>query len=122
MKRSHAFRLAALFVLLVMLPACSVRHGDFTVLSSKLVRLSDFELSKADRVKDVEGRDVSHIIVFVPLKSNPSLDDAINDALEKADGDVMTDVVVNYWYWYIPYIYGQQGWRVRGDVVKTRRD
>jgi hypothetical protein len=101
--------------------ACVTRQGDFTILSSKLVRLSDFDLSGAERVKNVEGRDVSHIIILFPTKANPSLEDALNDALEKGGGDVMTDATVHSWSWYIPYIYGQAGWKVRGDVVRTRR-
>lgn len=41
--------------------------------------------------------------------------------LQKGGGDVMTDAVVTSWFWYIPYVYGQAGWEVKGDVVKTRR-
>lgn len=107
---------------LLLLPGCVVRQGDFTVLSNKLVRFSDFELSRADRVKNVEGRDVAHIIILIPTKANPNLEDAIDDALDKGDGDIMTDAVVHSWSWYIPYIYGQTGWKVEGDVVKTREN
>ena len=81
----------------------------------------DFDLDKADRVKNVKGVDRSHIIFLYDTKANPNLSDALNDAFRKADGDVMTDVTVTYWRWYIPLIYGQRGWTVEGDVVKTRR-
>jgi hypothetical protein len=107
---------------LVVLPSCTVRHGDFTVLSDKLVRTSDFDLSKADRVRGVTGRDVAHIYVFIPTKAQVTLKDALDDALRKGHGDVMTDAVVTYWGWYIPYIYGETGWEVTGDVIKTRRE
>jgi hypothetical protein len=106
---------------LVVLPSCSVRHGDFTVLSDKLVRTSDFDLSKADRVRGVTGQDVAHIYVLIPTKLQPTLKGALDDALRKGDGDVMTDAVVTFWSWYIPYTYGETGWEVTGDVVKTRR-
>ena len=43
-----------------------------------------------------------------------------NDAFEKGDGDVMTDAVVRYGWFYIPLIYGKAAWKVKGDVVKTR--
>ena len=65
---------------------------------------------------------MAHIIVFIPTKGNVTLEAAIDDALRKGQGDVMTDAVVHYWTWYIPYIYGQTGWEVVGDVVKTRRN
>ena len=111
--------LLAILTTTIAATGCVVRHGDFTVLSSKLVRLSEIELSQEDRVKNVEGRDVGHILIFIPTKQ-PTLEDAINNALEKADGDLMTDAVVHSWSWYIPYVYGQAGWKVKGDVVKTR--
>ena len=114
----------ALFLAAALLPlsGCVIRHGDFSVLSNKLFRTADFELSKADRRRDVRGSDVMHIIVFIPTKGNVTLEAAIDDALRKGRGDVMTDAVVHYWSWYIPYIYGQTGWEVVGDVVKTRRN
>ena len=115
-------RQAIVAVMLLVSTGCVIRHGDFTVLSNKLVRLSNFELSKADRERGVEGRDVAHIICIIPTKMQITLDAAIDDALSKGDGDVLTDAVVHQWGWYIPYIYGQFGWSIVGDVVKTRRN
>jgi len=99
---------------------CTVRHGDFSVLSNKLIRTSDFELDKADRVKGISGKDVQHIVLFIHFGSAPTLEGALDDALEKGGGDVMTDAVVKWYWWWIPYIYGQSAWVVKGDVVKTR--
>jgi hypothetical protein len=99
-----------------------MRHGDFTVLSKKMVRLSDFQLDNGKTIRKVVGEDVQHIILFIPTSSEPTLDGAMDDAFGKADGDVMTDAVIESWGWYIPYIYGQRGWRVTGDVVKTRKN
>ena len=41
-------------------------QGNFPVLSDKLVRTTEFELSKADRVRNVKGTDLAHVIVFIP--------------------------------------------------------
>lgn len=111
---------AALVVLLV--TGCVARQGDFTVLSDKLVDTKDFDLSTAKKVDHVTGEDKTRIIVFIPTKANPSLEGAIDDALEKGGGDVLTDATVYSFGWYIPYIYGESGWRVEGDVVKTRQN
>ncbi len=105
----------------VSLSACTVRHGDFTVISNKLIRTADFELSKADRRRGIVGQDKAHIIILIPTKAQVTLEGAIDDALRKGNGDVMTDAVVEFTSWYIPYIYGQTSWRVTGDVIKTRR-
>ena len=100
---------------------CVVRHGDFTVLSNKLINVTDFELEKSDRIKGIEGKDVQHIVIFIPIGGPPTLEGALDDAFEKGGGDVMTDAVVKAGGFYIPYIYGKFSWKVKGDVVKTRK-
>lgn len=117
-----SYRLCTAALSTLLLSGCVVHHGDFTVLSNKLVRLSDFNVSKADRQKGVEGTDQLHIIILFPTKGNTTLEEAVDDALAKGGGDVMTDATVRRWFWYIPYIYGQEGWSVTGDVIKTRRN
>ena len=108
-------------VIILLANGCAIRHGDFTVLSNKVVRLSEFELGKAERTRDVTGKDVDHIISFIPT-GVPTLEEAVDDALEEGNGDVITDAVIYYRWWYIPYIYGQSSWTVSGDVVKTRKN
>lgn len=105
-----------------LLSGCTTHHGDFTAASNHVVRLSEFEIAKADRANGVEGSDVTHIIIAFPTGGPPTFEAAIDDALEKGGGDLMTDVSIKSWNWYIPYIYGQVGWSVKGDVVKTRRN
>jgi len=101
---------------------CVSRHGDFSVASNKLLRLSEFELDKADRIRGVVGKDVQHIIILFPTSGPPTIDGAMDDAFRKSGGDVLTDATIKSWAWYIPYIYGQAGWSVEGDAVKTRRN
>ncbi|MDF0673694.1 MAG: hypothetical protein P0120_05035 [Nitrospira sp.] len=105
----------------ILLGGCTINHGDFTVLSNKLVNTKEFDLSKADRVKGVTGTDETHIILFIPTKGNITLKGAMDDAMAKGKGDVMTDVTIKTWFWWIPYIYGNGGWEVKGDVVRTRQ-
>ena len=66
------------------------------------------------------GEDITHIISFIPTKGNVTPQEAVDNALVAGKGDLMTDAVLYNWFFYIPYIYGQAGWRVRGDVVRTR--
>ena len=113
--------LPVLFVSALLTGGCMIHHGDFTVATTKLVRLNEVELDKATRVKNVEGDDTAHIIIFIPT-GNPNLKTAMDNALEKGGGDVMTDVRIDNSFFYIPYIYGQVSWTVKGDVVKTRRN
>lgn len=110
----------ALLVVMFICCGCLIRHGDFSVLSNKLLNVADFELSKADRVKGIEGKDVQHMILFIPIGGVPTLEGALDNALEKGGGDVMTDAVVKTWAFTL-ILYGQSAWKVEGDVVKTRK-
>jgi hypothetical protein len=108
-------------VCLVLLSACSTNHGTFTVASNKIVDLNNFDANGTRKMKNVIGEDKAHIISFIPVGSmNPNVGEAMNDAFRKTDTDLMTDVTVKSWFFYIPYIYGQIGWKVQGDAVKTR--
>lgn len=109
----------SLVILLFALTACSTHQGNFTILSNRLVDTKNFDLKMAQKNKNIEGEDIKHIIVFFPT-GVPSLGDAINDACRKNDVDLMTDVGVYQTMWWIPYIYGQNGWKIQGDGIKTR--
>lgn len=107
-----------ILALALMLSACTVTHGSFTVMSNKIVDIKNFDLGKSERIK---GENMEHIIIFIPT-GVPSITNALNDAFDKTDTDIMTDVTLKSWYWYIPYIYGNAGWEVSGDAIKTRRN
>ena len=119
---SKLVRLSGSVALAVVLTGCVTRHGDFSVASNKLLRLSEFELDKAERARNVMGKDVQRIVFLFPIGGMPTIEGAMDNALEKGNGDVMTDVVIKSWSWYIPYVYGESGWSVQGDVIKTRRN
>lgn len=104
------------------LSACTVNHGHFTILSNRLVDIKNFNIDTEKKISNVTEKDVGHIIFFVPTKKNPNLNDALNDVLRNTDSDLMTDVEITSWYWYIPYLYGQFGWKVQGDALKTRKN
>jgi hypothetical protein len=115
--------LLSIFILsfsILAVTGCSVRHGDFTVLSNRLVDTHNFDLNVPDKQK-VTGEDITHIIVFIPTGGPPTLEGALDDAFDKTGGDVLTDAVINTWCFYFPYVYGQSGWKVEGTSLKTRR-
>ena len=114
-KRPLTIVLTLLFMLT--LAGCTTRHGDFTVLTNRNV--GEIDMANAESLGIVEGEEMKPIIVFIPL-GIPHLEDAVDDALESSGGDFMTDVAVHSSWWYIPYIYGQQKWVVRGTVWKMK--
>jgi hypothetical protein len=69
----------------------------------------------------VEVRDVSHVIFWVPTDGQPpTVEDAVAEALNRGHGDVLVNVTVERVAWYVPILYGEYGWIVRGDVVRLR--
>jgi hypothetical protein len=111
-----------LFAVIFTMSGCMIRHGDFTVSSNKLIRLSEFELSNLTRNEGVVGRDVQHMFCFIPTPNIPTIEGAMDAVLERGNGDVVIDASIKWYSWYIPLIYGQTGWVVKGDVVKTRHN
>lgn len=70
---------------------------------------------------DVEVRRVSHVIFWVPTDGQPpTLEEAVGEALERGRGDVLLNATVERVAWYVPIVYGEYGWIVRGDVVRLR--
>lgn len=109
-----------LLIMLCFICGCSVRHGDFTVISNKLIDTNNFKLDGLDPRKTV-GQDIQHTIVLFPTSGPPTLEGALDDAFDKTNGDVLTDAVISSWNFYIPLLYGQAAWEVEGTAVKTRR-
>ncbi len=63
------------------------------------------------------GRDIAHIIIFIPTQWQPTIEDAVDKAIEQVPGGVaLVDAVVRFRSWYIPF-YGQDGFTVEGTVL-----
>ncbi len=115
-------RRLGLLVLTVLLglgtTACSVRMGDLTVASPRLVNLDSIDLDTLPTNRRVEGEDKVWVILFIPL-GLPRLDEAIENALDRGGGDVMTDISIHREAWW--FFIGKSGFKVVGDVVDTRQ-
>ena len=72
--------------------------------------------------REVEVRVVNHFIFVAPTRTlGPSLSEAVAEALERGNGHVLTNARVERIAWYVPLLYGEYGWLVRGDVVRLRK-
>lgn len=110
-----------LILLLVSMSACTANLGTFTLISKNVVSLDNFDISKADKIRNVKGTSVGQIIFVFPIgELNPNVESAMTDAFKKVDGDLFTDAQVTQGGFYIPYIYGRFWVNIEGDVVKTR--
>jgi hypothetical protein len=103
---------------------CVRRYGSFpsmTIagpgLEGDTFSPSDYQLTD----KEVEEKDISHIIIFFPI-AGPNqkhvlgyVSNAVNRICEEKGYSFLTNVRIYYQSWYIPYIYGQTKILVRGE-------
>lgn len=97
---------------------CATR-SDFTAISSKNVNVSNMKLDRAKSKGKTVGEDCQHIVILIPTGGPPTIDEAIDRALEAKNASVLLDAVVDFNSFYIPYIYGQTCWKVEGDAYDT---
>ena len=89
--------LAFVLVSSVLMAGCSTRIGDFTLMSSKNVDLS--QLGSYQRsAKTVKGSDsLITVLFFIPVKSKIDLKKALDHALSKIPGaEALVDVRFDY--------------------------
>lgn len=100
------------------LTAC-VSRSDFTAISGKNVNLSDVRIDRSKTKGRVQGKDCTYIVVIIPTGGPPTLDEALDRALESAQANVLLDAVVTYRTFYIPYLFGETCWEAEGDAYDT---
>lgn len=104
-------------VLLLLLPvACTTRIGDLTVASPKNIPA---QLEAVER--RVTGKDCSYMILFIPAGTmNPTIDGAIDDALEKVpEADALVNASIHNDLVYA-LLYASNCIRVEGTPIRTR--
>ncbi|MDR3112042.1 MAG: hypothetical protein LBU55_02585 [Elusimicrobiota bacterium] len=116
MKKNFLFGVFVLAVSIA-LSGCVARLGSFTVISTKNIDWSRSpEFTRYNR--RIIGKDIYHVIVFVPTKMNITIEEAVDKALEQVPGGVaLIDVVLKRKFFTIPCIYGNDGFIVEGSVL-----
>ncbi len=98
---------------------CTTRVADMSIISTRNTTLDKVDLDSRPQVRGITGKDSSFIFLFIPF-GVPHLEDAIDDALDKGNGDVMVDAVIHQQGWW--FIVGQSSLKVKGTVVNTRNN
>ena len=104
-------------VLVMAANGCQERIGDFTLISTKNMDLSNLNFEAAG------GNPISEGVNTVPIigayeNGVPSLEEAIDRAIESGRGTALIDASIYMSSWWIPYIYGERTIRVRGKVIR----
>jgi hypothetical protein len=103
---------------LLMLSGCAVR-SDFTAMSGKNVNLASISIDRKASLGKAAAEDCQHIIILIPTSGPPTLDEALDKALESKNSNLLLDAVVRHEWFYIPYIYGKECWKVEGTAYDT---
>lgn len=98
-----------------LLSGCTTRLGNFTLISTKNVDLSDASIDPKGG-KRVTEDDCAPIILIFPI-GRPDLKEAVDNALEEGRGNLMVDQVSYYRRWYVPPIFGMRCMVAEGTVV-----
>lgn len=105
-------------LMLIAIGGCASR-SDLTAVSSKNVNLSNIKIDRRALKGRTSGENCQHIIIVIPTSGPATLDEALDQALEAKQANLLLDAVVNWNFFYIPYIYGQECWNVEGDAYDT---
>ena len=96
--------------------SCITRLGTFSVISTKNIDWSRANNYTRSTINKKKGKDLAHIIIFIPTQFNPTIEDAVDQAIEKVPGGVaLVDAVVRYREWW--FLYGQVGYSIEGTVL-----
>ena len=121
-------RLAASWIaaacLVIALPGCALQmvpHGRFAALSTQTAPVLGYQMDGAPITRDVEVVMLSQTFLWIPTRTDPpTLEETVAEALRRGNGNLLVDAEVDRLFFAVPLIYGQEGWRVRGDVVRSR--
>ncbi len=114
------FCTATLAAAALSLSSCTNRMLELTVAGSKNVKLEDASSYMATHNVPTKGTHRSHIFLLFPI-GNPNIDKALDDALENAGPNAVAlyNMTLDQTNWWIPFLYGQKIYTVKGDPVFT---
>lgn len=117
-------RIFAVALALLAGPGCALQtvpHGRFAALTTRPAPSLGYQLDDSARTRDVEAVVLSQHFLWIPTRTDPpTLAEAVEEALRRGNGDLLVDVEVDRLFFAVPLFYAQEGWRVRGDVIRSR--
>jgi len=103
------------------LTSCATEEGHLTLASTRPVSLDtrdvrDLDFEKLPLMRDIEGSHTAVTsVLFIPTFAGPHLDEAVEDALARGHGDVLTRANVRTTKWW--FLVGVETLTVRGNVI-----
>ncbi|MDX2177445.1 MAG: hypothetical protein SF028_13350 [Candidatus Sumerlaeia bacterium] len=117
MKLFRTAALAAGIAAAIALTGCSTKLGQFTMMTTGAPQFDSMD--NAPLTNDVRGESGRYWILFIPTASQPDVENAVNDALMRGNGDFMERVEV-YSKGWSAILVSYDGYHVRGAVGNSK--
>jgi hypothetical protein len=106
-----------IFLFAIIFSGCASR-SDFTAISSKNVNVSNIQIDRAKSKGKATGEDCTVYLFLWPVGGRPTLDEALDNALEPKQANILFDAVAN-WNIFHLLIAGQECWKVEGEAYDS---
>ncbi len=110
----------ALVVALVGIGAGCVSRTPVSLVSSKTLAVTRINAANLTPRGPARGEDCQHIVVLFPTSGIPTIDEALDRALEPSQANLLMNGTVTYHYFYVPYVYGRSCWTAEGEAYDVR--
>lgn len=113
--KKHIYTVLLVAVLVALFSGCSSKIGEFTIISTRNVSLDNPPVLIE---RSVSGSSMSTMLLGFKLFT-PDLREAVNDALDDYEADFLTNVVIYERDWTILWLFGREGYVVKGDAWRN---
>lgn len=105
---------SALFITL--LSSCETSNLSF--VTTRPINKQCFATNGPIVSSQAEASDLAEIYFLVPTKQMASHASAANELFKSTGGNLIRNAEISWGFWYIPYIYGRETAKIKGDIVK----
>lgn len=104
---------------ILLLSACTTYEGRYGVLSSRPMSLYNLTIQNETVATEVSAQVEQTKIMLIPFGAAPKIDNAIEELVQKYQGDYMTNIEIFYHTSRFLPFYSQDRWEVKGDVMRV---
>lgn len=105
-------------VLLLPLAACATNNGRYAVISTKPVSPYTLTASNGIIARNVTAKDSRHLVIIIPTDKQPTLNDVINQLLDRYQGDYLVNASVTHRALNLMWLYHYNAWEITADVAR----
>ncbi len=106
---------------ILFLSACTTDNGKYSVITTKDISLYDIKASNRLVAKDINNRVSRHVAIIIPNSATPTIAQAVDQVLQKYNGDYLANVDVMHRSFQLMWLYHYTAWQIEGDVMKLNK-